>query len=310
MQPRRRSNPGLGSGPSRYPGTFLLALREAIAGLGWQVRRWLGDTVECLDAEEREHVVGLENVYRRARRLPREDWPDLITEFLTSVQIAEQADNQPTDLSAVADQLLVRLGRPFTALPNGTRVWSQALAGTDFGVNLVIDFPRSMSYVTEQLVHDSGRPSEEWLARALANLRARTPPDCLQEIHEESGMLLCGVADAYDSSRALILDTLLPDATAQGWFVALPGRDELLILPVSQRTFPHVHLLKILALKNFKSAPYPISDQVYWIQAGTWRPFPIEVGAQEISIRPPVEFLPLLDQLAPPETRMPDPEPE
>jgi hypothetical protein len=284
----------------------MLAVREAIADLNWRVSRWLGDTIECLDAEGREHVVGLENVYRRARRLPREEWPGLIAEFLASVQVAEQAENQPAELAAVADQLLVRLGRPFTALPNGTRVWSQALAGTDFGVNLVIDFPRSMSYVTEQLVQDSGRTGDEWLERALANLRARTPADCFQEIHEESGMLLCGVADAYDASRALILDALLPESAALGWFIALPGRDELLILPVTPRAFPHVHLLKILALKNFKSAPYPISEEVFWIQEGVWRHFPIEVGAQEISIRPPKEFLPLLEQLSPPEKDSPE----
>jgi hypothetical protein len=306
MPSQRRSDPGQGSGPPRYPGTFLLALREAVAGLGWQVRRWLGDTVECLDAEGREHVVGLENVFRRARRLQRDEWPTLITEFLTSVQVAELADNQPTDLAAVAERLLVRLGRPFTALPDGTRVWSQVLEGTGFGINLVIDFPRSMSYVTEQLVHDSGRPGGDWLEQALANLRARTPADCFQEIHDESGMLLCNVADAYDSSRALLLDALLPAGSALGWFAALPGRDELLILPVTKRAFPHVHLLKVLALKNFKSAPYPISDEVFWIQQGVWRLFPIELGAQEISIRPPREFLPLLEQLAPPDGAAPE----
>jgi hypothetical protein len=308
MQPRRRSDPGKGSGPPRYPGTFLLALREATAGLGWQVRRWLGDTIECLDAEGRQHVVGLENVFRRARRLPRTDWPVLITEFLTSVQVAEQVGNGPTDLITVADRLLVRLGQPFTALADGTHVWSQELGGTGFGINLVIDYPRSMSYVTEQLVHDSGRPGGEWLERALANLRERTPADCFQEIHEESGLLLCGVADGYDSSRALLLDTLLPEGRELGWFVALPGRDELLVLPVTRRAFPHVHLLKVLALKNFKSAPYAISDEVFWIREGVWRRFPIELEAESINLRPPAEFLPLLDQLAPADEEGTEPE--
>jgi hypothetical protein len=67
-----RGDPGQGSGPSRYPGTFLLAVREALAGLNWQIRRLSGGTVECVDAQGREQTIGLENIYRRARR---EDHP-------------------------------------------------------------------------------------------------------------------------------------------------------------------------------------------------------------------------------------------
>src|SRR5947207_7617559 len=71
MPPQARSDPGHGSGPARYPGTFLLAFREAAGELNWQVRRWLGAVVDCADAEGREHQVGLENLYRRARRVNR-----------------------------------------------------------------------------------------------------------------------------------------------------------------------------------------------------------------------------------------------
>ncbi len=45
MQSRSRSDPGFGFGPPRYPGTFLLAFRQALAGLHWQARRWLGHAV-------------------------------------------------------------------------------------------------------------------------------------------------------------------------------------------------------------------------------------------------------------------------
>ena len=72
MPSRGRSNPGHGSTPPKYPGTFLLAFREAVAGLGWQVRKWMGHLVECADPEGREHVVGLENLFRRARQHERE----------------------------------------------------------------------------------------------------------------------------------------------------------------------------------------------------------------------------------------------
>jgi len=303
--PRRRSDPGQGSGPPRYPGTFLLAFREAAAGMGWHIRRWAGDMVECADADGKDHVIGLENLYRRARRAPREDWPGLVTEFLRTVRLAEAEDSLPASLDPVAGQLLVRLGHPLKVIPPAARVWSLPLAGTALCVNLVVDYPNRMSYVTEQLVTDSGRPGGDWLEHGLANLQARTPADWFRVMHEESGMLLASVGDAYDSSRALIVDRLLPEATADGYFVAVPGRDELVVLPVTAKAMPHVHLMKVLADKSYKGVPYPISDEVFWVRAGTWRPFPIEVRGQEVTLQPPPEFGEIMDRLGPAAEDMP-----
>src|SRR5262249_21217209 len=157
--------------------------------------------------------------------------------------------------------------------------------------NLVLDRPETMSYVTEQMVAESGRPGDEWLEKALANLRTRTPADCFEVLHEESGLLLCSVGDAYDSSRSLLLDALLPGDPALGFLIALPSRDELLVLPVAARALPHVHLLKFLAEKNYPIAPYPITQAVYWVQNGVWRPFPIEIRQDKVVLEPPDEFL-------------------
>jgi hypothetical protein len=301
MPPQRRSDPGQGSRTPHYPGTFLLAFREAAGGLGWQVRRWLGHTVECADAEGQPLTVGVENLYRRARRANRSDWPALITEFLRTVASAGRSANLPTDLAHVAGQLLVRLGPPLSAPSPEGRVWAEPLNDTALSVSLVVDFPDRLCYVTDQLVESSGQPGAVWLRQALANLRARTPPDCFKVVDAESGILVCGVADAYDTSRALLLDDLLPDTRAEGFFVALPGRDELLVLPVSAPALAHVHLLRVLAEKNFRTTPYPISPHVYWIQAETWYDFPIEIQGQNVAIRPPEAFVALLKTLLPEE---------
>jgi hypothetical protein len=159
-----RSDPGQGSGPPRYPGSFMLALREAADGLGWQIRRWLGSAVECVDAGGEERVVGLENLFRRARREDRATWPELIRDFLTRVSSGE-FDNMPEDLATVADRLLVRVGRPMTPprqlSPAGKeedklRVWFHPLVGADLGASLVVDYPQSMAYVTEEMIAQSG----------------------------------------------------------------------------------------------------------------------------------------------------------
>jgi hypothetical protein len=294
-----RSDPGYGSGPPRYPGTFLLAVREAVAGLGWQVRRWRGGLVDCVDAEGNERSVGLDNLYRRARQTEREKWPGLVADFLRTVAGVGADDLLPADLASAADRLLVRLGplrRPAEGEP---APWAQRLDNTDLVVNLVIDSPDRMCYVTDQLVADSGTPGTAWLEQALENLLARTPSGCLDEIHEETGIRLCGVGDAYDSSRALLLDRLLPEEGADGFFVAVPGRDQLLVLPVDLEGLAQVHLLQLFATQNFKTTPYPISDEVYWVRGGVWRPFPIEVRDDKITVAPPVEFAEILERLMP-----------
>jgi hypothetical protein len=295
MTIRGRTHPGPGSAPPRYPGSFLLAFREALAGLKWEVRRWMGHLVACADSQGKEKVVGLENLYRRARREPREAWPALIVEFLQVADTAAQNELLPADLASVADQLLVRLGPP---MPEGTSVWTVPLAGNLYA-NLVIDYPDRMCYVTEELVQASGKAGTEWLNNALGNLRQRTQGDCLQLLDADSGIRLCSVGDSYDSSRALLLDTLLPNSTADGCFVAVPGRDQLLVLPVSAEALACVHLMRTLAEKNHQTAPYPISGEIFWVQGGNWRVFPIEVRGNQATIQPPPEFVEVLKRIAP-----------
>lgn len=296
--PQHRTHPGHGSGPSRYPGTFLLAFREALDRLNWQAKRWLGAAVECVDGQGREQVVGLENLFRRVRTEDRGDWPDLIAGFLTSVT-TEQLDQPPASLADVADRLLVRVGPPLGPRSDGLAVWHQPLGETGLGLNLVVDYPQSMSYVTEDMVAASDRPAAEWVERALANLARQTPADCLQILDADSGLRHCGVGDAYDSSRALLLDQLLPEAAADGYFIALPGRDHLLVLPVSGPGLANVHVLKLIAEKYFKTAPYSISAEVFWLRKGIWHPFAIEIKGERVSIQPPDEFMEVLGRLAP-----------
>jgi hypothetical protein len=293
-----RSDPGFGSGRSRYPGTFLLAFREAVAGMGWQIRRWLGDAVECVDAEQRQQVVGLENLFRRARRAERSNWTELIADFLKTSQLGP-IDHPPEDLASVADKLLVRLGPPMSPGAQGLPVWQQEIEGTPLVLCLVIDFPQSMFYVTRAMVENSDQPGEEWLKQALANLLQQTPAECFKVIHEEVGLYQSSIGDAYDSSRVLLLDSVLPDTRQYGCMVAMPGRDELLVLPVTAQSLSFLPLLKAVAVKNFKSAPYPISSEVFWIKDGQWRLMAIELSDSQANIQPPEEFLPILHELMP-----------
>lgn len=302
-----RSDPGQGSGPPKYPGSFLLALREAAAALNWRACQCKGQRALCIDASGREHVIGLDNLYRRARQAgARDTWPALITDFLRTVEGIGAAQEVPADLRAVADQLLVRLGNVQAPVP-ADRPWAQPLAGTGLFINLVIDYPDRLCYVTESMMAASGSSPQVWLQRALENLHARTPADCLPIVHPETGIRLCALGDSYDSSRALLLDRLMPEVGPDGLFVALPVRDQLLALTVSREALGHVHLLRGYAQKSYRTLPYPISDQVFWVREGEWHLFAITLQPDQVIIRPPERFLEVLRRLMPEET---DTEPE
>jgi hypothetical protein len=291
-----RSNPGFSSPPPRYPGSFLLAVREGLAEAGWTPRKWLGPAVECLDQSGHEQVLGLENLYRRLRGEDRTQWPKLIVEMLHNVPVEAV---QTTSLSDVADRVLVRLGQPVSRLGDPEKeVWFQPLLGKHFGLTLVVDHPNAMSYVNQGQLAASGEDAATWLERALDNLRQRTPPGALHVVHEESGLLQCQLGDAYDSSRALILDTLLPAQRENGCFVAVPGRDQLLVLPVDKRALEFVAWLRMIAAKTHQTVPYPISPDVFWVQGGAWRPFGIELASEKIVVTPPPEFEAVLRRLA------------
>lgn len=298
MPRQSRSDPGLGFGGPRYPGTFLLALREAFRRLKWDARKWLGDAVECTDANGREQLLALENLYRRVRPVERAAWADVLVEFLE--QIPDEAlTNPPASLEEVADRVLVRLGPPFAAQEPPAEVWSHRVAGSLIVATLVVDYPNSMSYVTAQMITDSGHDGEYWLGQALANLRTNTPAGALTEAHAESGLLHCEVGDAYDSSRALILDDLLPESAGDGFFVAVPGRDHLLVLPVCARSLAFLPWLRSIAIRTHKTLPYPISAEVFWVRAGQWLHFPIEVQGDKALVNPPTEFVDVLRRIAP-----------
>jgi hypothetical protein len=156
-----------------------------------------------------------------------------------------------------------------------------------------------MAYVTSRLIAESGQPGEYWLERAVQNLRSQTRDGAFAEVHPESGLLQSEVGDAYDSSRALILDQLLPGHEGEGFFVAVPGRDHLLVLPVSGPALSFLPWLRSVATRTQRNLPYPISGEVFWVRRGAWYHFAIEVQGEKALVNPPPEFLEVLERIAP-----------
>src|SRR5919201_2624706 len=173
-----------------FPPAFVRAVNAAIRRMGWRVQSWQSDGVECLDEGGEKASFGLDNLYRRVKDLERAEWADAIAEHLRRVSAALREKPSETDLNEVADRLLLRVGKPFGAGLPGPHPWSHALEGTDLVVNVVIDYPETMAYVTAEMIGRSGKPGGHWLEVALDNLRQMTTPDQLDLIDEETGILL------------------------------------------------------------------------------------------------------------------------
>jgi len=288
-------HPGSGT-PSALPGGFRAAVTSVLTGLGYAVVGWEPDGVNVIAPDkDGEQYIGLSNLYRRAKNAEKAEWPHLIREFLGHITGALAAPKLPDDLTTVAAQLRPRLGKPF-AREGKAHPWGIPLPGTGLEINLVIDFPNTMAYVTDEMLRKTGKAGEDLLDLALANLKADTPEDFFERVSEELDIYVGHSGDGYDAVRALLIDDLLPESPA-GFWVAIPSREELAVWPVSFEALSKIHVIKMFAQDNFRDHAYPVTDDVFWLWQGMWYPFGIKIDEKNVTVSPPDEFLAALKDL-------------
>lgn len=270
-----------------YPQAFIDAVQQAAAAVGRRFHHADTDGLVFVDRAGVQQSIGLEKFFRRFSDHEPAEWPARVAEYLRTV-IALTAAEPKDDLNAQADRVLVRLGRPYPSVPP-VSVWSRPLPETDLAVMLVLDDGRSLRYVRDDMVAASGRSGEEWCERGLENLRRRTPPGSLRVVEPETGLLGCCVGDNHDASRALLLDSLLPEPAPHGVLASVPRRDGLLVLPLHRRAMQQraLALLKVFTQSQHDEASHPISSDVFWVRDGIWRRFGIEVGEDGVKVQPP-----------------------
>ncbi|MBA4188385.1 MAG: hypothetical protein C0467_10310 [Planctomycetaceae bacterium] len=277
---------------------FRAAVTHTLIDLGYSVATWEVDGVNVRAPNKEkgdEQYIGLSNLYRRAKGADKAEWPAMIREFLEHLTGVLSGPKIPDDLSTVASQLRPRLGRPFSR-EGKTYPWGIPLPGTGLEINIVIDYPHTMAYVTEAMLKKTGSTGEDLLDLALANLKENTPPDFLDKVSEELDIFVGHTADGYDAARALLVDELLPDSPA-GFWVVIPSRDELAVWPVSMAALSKIHVIKMFAQDNFREHAYPVTDDVFWVWRGTWYPFGIQVDDKNLTVSPPDEFIVALKEL-------------
>jgi hypothetical protein len=289
-------DPSHGPTPSALPSGFRAAVTHALADMGYAVASWEADGVNVrASARSGEQYVGLSNLHRRAKGAEKAAWPAMIREFLEHVTGALSGPKIPDDLMTVANQLRPRLGKPFSR-ESQTFPWGIPLPGTGLEINLVIDFPHTMAYVTEEMLKKTGKGGEDLLDLALANLKADTPADFFDKVSEELDIFVGHTGDGYDAARALLVEDLLSESPA-GFWVTVPSREELAVWPVSFAALSKIHVIKLFAQDNYRDHAYPVTDDVFWLWRGMWHPFDIRVDEQNITISPPEEFMAALKGL-------------
>lgn len=292
-----------GETPSALPSGFRAAVTHALAALGYAVATWEADGVNvrapAAAGKDGVQYIGLSNLYRRAKAVDKSEWPRVIGEFLDHVTGALGAPKIPDDLTTVASQLRPRLGKPFSR-QGKAHPWGVPLPATGLEINLVIDYPNTMAYVTDDMLKKTGKAGEDLLDLALANLKADTPADFFDKVSEELDIYVGHTGDGYDAARALLVEDLLPESPA-GFWVAVPSREELAVWPVSFPALSKIHVIKLFAQDNYREHAYPVTDDVFWLHDGTWHPFGIRVDEQNVTVSPPDEFLAALKELECPE---------
>ncbi|HVL14581.1 MAG TPA: hypothetical protein VM529_18555 [Gemmata sp.] len=279
-----------GGMPPQLPGGFRAAVTHALAVMGLVVAAWEADGVKVrCPARGGEQYVGLANLYRRAKARDRAEWPALVSEFLGHISGSLAGPTLPGDLMTVAGQLRPRLGKP-VARGGRCRPWAVPLDETGLEVNLVIDYPHTMAYVTEEMLARTNREGEDLLDLALANLRAATPLGYLERVSDELDIHVGQVGDGYDATRALLVEDLMPESPA-GFWVVVPSREDLAVWPVSFPALEKIHAIKLYAQDNYRGHAHPVTDEVFWLWRGVWHPFGIDVDEHNVTISPPDEFL-------------------
>jgi hypothetical protein len=294
-EPADFDHPGSGT-PSAMPGGFRAAITSELSGMGYSVVGWEPDGVNVIAPDrDGEQFIGLSNLYRRAKGAEKAEWPSMIRDFLGHVTGAITTTHIPDDLTTVASRLRPRLGKPFTR-EGKAHPWGIPLSETGLEINLVIDFPHTMAYVTDDMLAKTGKAGEDLLDLALANLRRETPPDFFDRVSDELDIYVGHSGDGYDSARALLIDDLLPDSPA-GFWVVIPTREEIAVWPVSFGALEKIHVIKMFAQDNFREHAYPVTDEVFWLWQGTWYPFEITIEEKNVTVSPPDEFLEVLKEL-------------
>ena len=150
--------------------------------------------------------------------------------------------------------------------------------------------------LTEEANRSSGRPARRSSRRRSKRWRTARRMRHIGPWKTSSASMRPRSAMASMRAGCLLLDEHFRDSP-DGFFVALPSRDRLLFLPVTE-TLPAASGLRPLAEETFRSAVHPISNRLLFGQRIMGRVRRAS-RTRRVEVVPPPEFVEVLQRLLP-----------
>jgi hypothetical protein len=279
------------SDDSTLPAWFREAFEQALAQLGWRLVRWQEKEAIVADSKSSETSYGLENILRLTASLPEDQRLDRIVEHLNQVN----SIRDPGSLNGVRERLFPRLRAPLEDEKLNAELWSTPFQDTGLICVLVVDSPQAVTYVTRDMVEESGRPGEDWFHLAVDNLRIVTSAEQIVEVAND--LFGVGTADSLDAARGLLLEWFVPNPDPNGYIVSVPNRDRLYFFPVGDSPFDNRFARQLIqTLKDHQEGAYAICDSIFWVHDGDWELIEWEWDGKELFVDQPEQLKALLGE--------------
>jgi hypothetical protein len=189
-----------------------------------------------------------------------------------------------------------RLRLLLTASP--TQV-SRPLVAGHLHESVALDDDGCVTPLTAADVETLGRSHEELLEHGAELVRRTTSPTDLRAVDTLPGMFVLLSGDGLAASRLRLLPELYPRLPLGGLVTAVPGPDQLLVVPmVSAGSMDALQMLASALGHAATHREFVLSDQLFWFDGERWMTIPVEHGEEDITVLPPPAFVATIRGLA------------
>jgi hypothetical protein len=130
-------------------------------------------------------------------------------------------------------------------------------------------------------------------------VRRTTSSTDLRAVDTLPGMFALVSGDGLAASRVRLLPELYPRLPLGGLVVAVPGPDQLLVVPmVSAGSIDALQMLASALGHAATHRDFVLSDQLFWFDGEGWMPIPVRHGDEDITVLPPPSFVGMMRKLA------------
>ena len=143
-----------------------------------------------------------------------------------------------------------------------------------------------LTRVTQELLETWGTQFHVVLEISQWNLRRKTPAHGWTDIVTVDGLNAYVAKDGLSSSRVLCLQDLVRPWPFEGVLVAMPTRDQLLVLPLDRLDVLQSMRIMVLAGDTAReNGTHPLSDQLFWFDGEQWEWVQISHLKNQIEIK-------------------------